>query len=178
MIDHQSGQVVAGERRNMQVEAARITHGGVLPLDAVEPEDLDAVVVPGGLGFVKGVTTFARDGKDMTFDPALGRLLARLHEQRKPIAFLCITPVLAARLFGAEGPRLTLGGDPGMAAVLESMGARAVTATAAEAVVDERARLVSSPAYMVGPSIAEVATGIDRAVHAVLALARQRRHRG
>jgi len=176
VVNHQTGAVVTGERRSMGVEAARITHGGVVPLDQIEPEDLDALIIPGGLGFVKSVTTFGRDGMSMTFDPALGRLLGELHAQRKPLAFLCITPVLAAKLFGAERPRLTLGTDPGMAALLESAGAQAVSATAEEVVVDERARLVSSPAYMVGPSVASVARGIEKAVERTLELARGRRH--
>jgi enhancing lycopene biosynthesis protein 2 len=176
VVNHQTGAVVAGERREMLAEAARITHGGVVPLDRVEPEDLDALIVPGGLGFVKSVTTFGKDGMGMTYDAALGRLLGELHAARKPIAFLCITPVLAAKLFGAERPRLTLGTDPGMAAVLESAGAQAVSATADEVVVDERARLVSSPAYMVGPSVAPVARGIEKAVERTLDLVQRRHH--
>jgi enhancing lycopene biosynthesis protein 2 len=177
VVDHQTNAVVTGAPRNMAVEAARITHGGVVALDQVEPEDLDALVLPGGLGFVKSVTTFGRDGMNMTWDPALGRLLEALHAQGKPIAFLCITPILAARLFGAEHPRLTVGTDPGMAALIEAVGARAVPATAEEAVVDEEARFVSSPAYMLGPSISHVAEGIGKAVARTLELAeRRRRH--
>ncbi len=176
VVDHQTGAVETGEQRNMLVESARISHGGVVPIGEVEPEDLDALVVPGGLGFVKSVTTFGKDGMNMTYDPALGRLLSELHAQRKPIAFLCITPVLAAKLFGAERPRLTLGTDPGMAALLESAGAQAVPATAEEAVVDEEARLVSSPAYVLGPSISHVAVGIEKAVERTLELARKRHH--
>ncbi len=174
VVDHQTG-VVTGERRSMRVEAARITHGGVVPLEQVEPEDLDALIVPGGLGFVKGVTTFGQDGMGMRYDAALGRLLADLHAQRKPLAFLCITPVLAAKLFGAERPRLTLGTDPGLAALLASAGAEPVSATAEEVVVDERARLVSSPAYVLGPSVAHVAAGIQKAVERTLELVRERR---
>ncbi len=170
VVDHQTGAAVAGEQRNMLVESARISHGGVVPLDSVEAEDLDALVIPGGLGFVKSVTTFGKDGASFSYDPALGQLLTDLHRQRKPLGFLCITPVLAARLFGAEHPRLTIGGDPGMISILEGLGARAVPATAEEAVVDEEARIVSSPAYMVGPSVSHVALGIAKAVERVLEL--------
>jgi enhancing lycopene biosynthesis protein 2 len=38
-------------------------------------------------------------------------------------------------------------------------------------VVDKENRLVSSPAYMLGRRISEVAEGIDRAVEALLGLA-------
>ncbi len=176
VVNHQTGAAVAAEQRNMLVEAARLSHGGVAPLDSVQPEDLDALVIPGGLGFVKSVTTFGKDGASFSYDPALGQLLTDLHRQRKPLGFLCITPVLAAKLFGAEHPRLTIGGDAGMMAVMEGLGARAVPATAEEAVVDEEARLVSSPAYMVGPSVSHVAVGIEEAVARVLELIRSPHH--
>jgi enhancing lycopene biosynthesis protein 2 len=177
VVNHQTGAADGGEQRNMLVEAARITHGGVVPLDSVEPEDLDALVIPGGLGFAKSVTTFGKDGAAFSYDPALGLLLAELHRQRKPLGFLCITPILAAKLFGAEQPRLTIGSDAGMMALIEGMGARAVPATAEEVVVDEGARIVSSPAYMVGPSVSHVAVGIATAVERVLGLVRSPHHR-
>jgi enhancing lycopene biosynthesis protein 2 len=170
VVNHQTGQAVTGEQRNMLVEAARISHGGVVPLDTVQPEDLDALVLPGGLGFVKSVTTFGKDGAGFSHDPALGQLLVEMHRQRKPLGFLCITPILAAKLFGAEHPRLTIGTDAGMMSVIEGMGARPVAATAEEAVVDPEARIVTSPAYMLGPSISHVAIGISKAVERVLEL--------
>ena len=56
------------------------------------------------------------------------------------------------------------------------MGARAVPATAEEVVVDADARIVSSPAYMVGPSVAHVAVGISKAVERVLEMIPAGRH--
>ena len=79
MVNHQTGAAVTGEQRNMLVESARISHGGVVPLEAVQPEDLDALVIPGGLGFVKSVTTFGKDGAAFSHDAALGQLLTELH---------------------------------------------------------------------------------------------------
>jgi enhancing lycopene biosynthesis protein 2 len=40
-----------------------------------------------------------------------------------------------------------------------------------EIAVDEKLKLVSTPAYMLGPWIAPVATGIDKLVSAVLEMA-------
>ncbi len=177
VVNHQTGAAVTGEQRNMLVESARISHGGVVPLESVQPEDLDALVIPGGLGFVKSVTTFGKDGAAFRHDVALGQLLTELHRQRKPLGFLCITPILAARLFGAERPRLTIGADAGMMALIEDMGARAVPATAEEVVVDADARIVSSPAYMVGPSVGHVAVGISKAVERVLEMVPAPNHR-
>ena len=177
VVNHQTNGAAPGEQRNMLVESARISHGGVVPLESVQPEDLDALILPGGLGFVKSVTTFGKDGAAFVHDAALGQLLTELHRQGKPLGFLCITPILAAKLFGAEHPRLTIGPDAGMMALIEGMGALPVPATAEEVVVDGDARIVTSPAYMVGPSVSHVAVGISKAVERVLVLAGPARHR-
>ena len=51
---------------------------------------------------------------------------------------------------------------------LDRGGAKHVDCRVEDAVVDERLKLVSTPAYMLGPWIAPVAAGIDKLVAAVL----------
>ncbi len=67
--------------------------------------------------------------------------------------------------------KLTIGNDRDTAGAIESWGARHVDCTVDEIVVDERLKLVSTPAYMLGPWIAPVAAGIDKLVAAVLEMA-------
>ena len=57
------------------------------------------------------------------------------------------------------------------AAAIESWGARHVECRVDEIVVDERLKIASTPAYMLGPWIAPVAAGIDKLVSAVLEMA-------
>jgi len=63
---------------------------------------------------------------------------------------------------------VTIGNDPETAAAIESFGAKHVARGVEEIAVDDRLKVVSTPAYMLGPSIAPVAAGIDRLVSAVL----------
>ena len=74
VIDHNTYQTVTGETRNMLTESARITHGNVVPINKVSAADFDALILPGGLGFIKGVTTYARDGINFTINPDLQRI--------------------------------------------------------------------------------------------------------
>ena len=85
-----------------------------------------------------------------------------------PTRMLLTKPVIAAKLLGSEGVKLTIGDDAETAAAIESFGARHVACGVEHIVVDERLKVVSTPAYMLGPSIAPVAAGIDRLVSAVL----------
>ena len=54
---------------------------------------------------------------------------------------------------------------------MEAMGAEHLVCPVREAHVDQERRLVSTPAYMLGSTVAEVAEGIEKLVSKVLELA-------
>ncbi len=75
-------------------------------------------------------------------------------------------------MLGAAHPRLTVGDDAGVEAEMQACGAVPETCAVDGVVVDPENRIVSTPAYMLGPSIRHVASGIERCVAEVLALVR------
>jgi enhancing lycopene biosynthesis protein 2 len=170
VVDHVKGEPEVGARSAL-VESARIVRGKIQDLAKVQAEDLDALVFPGGYGAAKNLCTFAVDGRAMRVQPEVERIVRELRAAGKPMGFICIAPVIAAKVLGAEHPRLTIGNDGDTAAAIESLGARHVECRVDEICVDERLKLVSTPAYMLGPWIAPVATGIDKLVSAVLEMA-------
>jgi enhancing lycopene biosynthesis protein 2 len=89
----------------------------------------------------------------------------------KPLGFICIAPVIAAKVLGARKVKLTIGNDPGTAAAIQALGAVHVDTPVDQIVVDEKNKVVSTPAYMLGPSIAAVSAGIEKLVGAVLKMA-------
>ena len=169
VVDHATGQAAA-ERRSVRVESARMARGEVMGLGQALASEVDAVILPGGYGAAKNLTTFARDGAACRVDPDLARFLEGVHAAGKPIGAACIAPVVLARLFGKESPELTIGGDAATAEALEAMGARHRRAGPMEVVVDGRLRLATTPAYMLARSIKEVAEGMQKLVEAVCAL--------
>ncbi len=169
VFDHRAGKVVPGETRNVLVEAARIARGAIRPLGQARAVDLDAVVVPGGFGAAKNLSTFAFDGPNCSVQPDLARLLVEMHAARKPIGLICIAPVIGAKLFQAA---VTIGNDPGTSAAIRAMGGTAVAKTVTEIQIDETHRIVTTPAYMYDARLGDIATGITSLVDAVLALAR------
>ncbi len=171
VVDHVKGAPAEGEKRWVLTESARIVRGQIQDLARVTAKDLDALVFPGGFGAAKNLCTFAVDGRNMRILPAVERLARDIRQGGKPSGYVCIAPVVAARLFGSEGVKVTIGDDHDTAAAIESWGARHVACKVEEIVVDERLKIVSTPAYMLGPWIAPVATGIDKLVSAVLEMA-------
>jgi enhancing lycopene biosynthesis protein 2 len=169
VVDHVRQEPGAGSR-NVLVESARIVRGEISDLAGVGERDLDALVFPGGYGAAKNLCTYAVHGRAMEVNGHVERLVRAMRAAGKPMGFICIAPVIAARLLGPEGVRLTIGNDPSTAADLESFGATHVPCRVEDACVDERLKVVSTPAYMLGPSVAAIAAGIDKLVSAVLEL--------
>jgi enhancing lycopene biosynthesis protein 2 len=91
-----------------------------------------------------------------------------MHQAGKPIGFICIAPVIAAKVLGA---RVTIGTDRATAAAVERMGGSHVACQVGEIAVDEEEKVVSTPAYMLGPTISRIALGIEKLVAKVLEMA-------
>lgn len=171
VVDHLTGQPVAGQTRNVLAESARIARGKVRDVARVQAAELDGLILPGGFGAAKNLCDFATAGADCRVNPDVARLVREVHAQRKPVGAVCIAPALLARVLGTESPELTIGNDAGTAAKLEQMGARHVDCPVSEMVVDQKRKLVTSPAYMLAHRISEAAEGIDKAVGALLDMA-------
>ncbi|MGC4114228.1 MAG: isoprenoid biosynthesis glyoxalase ElbB [Myxococcales bacterium] len=170
VVDHVAGKPTP-EKRGVLTEAARIVRGKIEPLANLRAADLDAVIFPGGFGVAKNLCTFAVDGPNLKVDPQVERLIKEMHAAQKPMGLICIAPVLAAKVLGAEHPRLTIGDDPETASIVEGLGAKHVVCKVEEIACDERLKLVSTPAYMLGPSIFPVSQGIAKLVAKVIELA-------
>lgn len=70
VINHLTGEAMP-EQRNVLVEAARIARGDILPLAQARAETLDALIVPGGFGAAKNLSSFAAEGSECQVDPDL-----------------------------------------------------------------------------------------------------------
>jgi len=171
VVDHRSGQVEAGASRNVLAESARIARGAIRDVAQVKAGEIDGLILPGGFGAAKNLCDFAVKGASCAVHPEVARLVREVHALGKPVGAVCIAPALVAKVLGAEKPRLTIGTDEATAQGLEAMGATHVACAATEVAVDRERKLVSTPAYMLGKRISEVADGIDKAVGALLAMA-------
>ena len=168
VINHLTGETMA-ESRNVLIEAARLARGAIQPLASARADELDALIVPGGFGAAKNLSTFATEGTACHVDPDLKALSLAMHAAGKPQGFICIAPAMLPKIF--DFPlRLTIGTDIDTAEIVEDMGGEHVPCPVDDIVVDEDNKIITTPAYMMAQNIAEAAAGIEKLVDRVLVL--------
>ena len=168
VINHLTGETMP-ESRNVLVESARIARGDVKDIREANAEDFDALIVPGGFGAAKNLSNFAVEGAGCSVNPQVLELAEAFAESGKPVGLICISPALAAKIYG-PGVTCTIGNCADTAAALDKMGAIHQECAVEDIVEDQARKLVSTPAYMLGKNISEVASGINKLVDRVLEL--------
>ncbi|MDA3902019.1 MAG: isoprenoid biosynthesis glyoxalase ElbB [Desulfuromusa sp.] len=166
VVNHLTGDAVAGASRNVLEESARIARGEISDIATVSAADMDALFIPGGFGAAKNLCDFAFKGPDCEVHPEVARLIRDIVAAKKPLAAVCIAPALVARVLGIDklDPRVTIGTDKDTAGAVSSMGATHVSCPVNEFVVDKENKIITSPAYMLAGSISEAAEGIEKTV--------------
>lgn len=176
VVNHLTGDEMP-EKRNMLVEAARIARGDIKDIAEITPADIDALVIPGGFGSAKNFTTWAFDGPEGSIDPKVKLLIVNMVNVGKPIAALCVSPIVVAKAL--EGSvvqsKLTIGTDTAASPYdinafskgLESLGASTSMKMIDEIEVDKENKIITAPCYMMEASILEVRKNIRKAIEAL-----------
>lgn len=168
VINHLTGEEMP-ESRNVLVESARIARGNVKDLREADVDDFDALIVPGGFGAAKNLSNFAIEGAGCTVQPQVLALAEAFAEAGKPVGLICISPALAAKIYG-PGVTCTIGNDADTAAAMNKMGANHEDCAVTDIIEDKARKLVTTPAYMLAQTISEAASGINKLVDRVLEL--------
>ena len=169
VVNHLTGQPT-GEKRNVLVESARIARGSIEDINKVRAADIDGLIIPGGFGAAKNLSNFAVKGKDAVVNEDVRCLVNDMVSSQKPIGAICIAPATLTKALEGKNPEVTIGNDVGTAGAIEAMGGHHKECSVDMIHVDSNNKLVSTPAYMIGPSIKDVAVGIEKLVNKVLEL--------
>ena len=170
VINHLTQEVME-EKRNVLVESARIARGEIRDLKDIIASDLDGLIIPGGFGAAKNLSDFAIKGPEASVHPEVKRLLQQMADAGKPVGAICIAPATLTKALADRHPEVTIGNDLATASAIETMGGSHRACTVDMIHLDEKNNIVTTPAYMLGPGIKEVAEGIQKLVDRVLALA-------
>lgn len=172
VVNHLTGEVAAGEKRNVLVESARIARGKIRDIKEISAADFDALIFPGGFGAAKNLCNFAVKGAACDIHPEVARLVRQTLKSKKPLAAVCIAPALLSKVLGDDKlvHKLTIGTDVDTAKALEAMGSTHEACPVREFVIDRQNKIVSTPAYMLAGRISEAAEGIEKTVKALLEL--------
>jgi enhancing lycopene biosynthesis protein 2 len=165
VVDHLTGQET-GEQRNVLIESARIARGKILDLATFQADNHDALILPGGFGAAKNLSTYAFDGASCTVNKDVRKAITTVAAQKKPIGALCIAPAALASIL--PGINVTIGQDKGTADNIEKMGARHTISSHGEIVIDKENRIVSTPCYMLDARVDQIGDGVDKLIGAIL----------
>ena len=157
VINHLTGEEMP-ESRNVLVESARIARGQVKDIR--------------GFGAAKNLSNFAVEGANCSVNPVVLALAEAFASACKPVGLICISPALAAKIYG-PGVVCTIGTDADTAAAVVKMGGTHEQCDVHDIVEDPQRKLVTTPAYMEAKSISEAAGGIYKLVDRVLELAHE-----
>lgn len=168
VVNHLDGQEMH-ETRNVLTESARIARGNISALSELRPGDHSAIILPGGIGAAANLWTYHQDGINGKINPDVERVLKEALLKNIPLGFICIAPVLGAKIGQISGKHLTLtiGTDSKTAADIEALGCRHRISDVHDCVIDAENSVVSTAAYMSAKNIAECFSGIDALVGAI-----------
>jgi enhancing lycopene biosynthesis protein 2 len=179
VVNHITGEEMP-ESRNVLVEAARIARGNIRNLQTVSAQDIDALLIPGGFGAAKNLTTWAFNGPDGDIHPEVQRIIRSMVEAGKPIGAMCMGPTVVARALKGSDVQASLSvgttAEPSpydIAAISGGMaaaGAQPTMRTVRETETDNQHRIVSAPCYMMEAGITQVRENIRQCVNEVMAL--------
>tara|TARA_B100000579_G_scaffold80485_1_gene62637 strand:- start:1066 stop:1722 length:657 start_codon:yes stop_codon:yes gene_type:complete len=171
VMNHYTGQEM-DEFRNVLVESARIARGNIKDLAEIRGEDLDALIIPGGLGVAKNLSDYAMSGSECSVNPDVYRLVVEMLISKKPIGAICIAPAMMSKILSEQNlsANLTVGSDAATSKDIEAMGSQHQNCSTKEVVVDVKNKIVSTPAYMDAKSISEVAEGIEKLVNEIVSM--------
>lgn len=157
VINHVTGEVV-DEKRNMLVESARIVRGEILPLSEFNASDFDGLAIPGGAGIANNIFTYFIDGMQMTVLPEVRNAIVETNKQNKPIAAMCIAPVLLANVL--NGITITLGNENcGPAKDIINMGAHHHATQNGEVACDLDNKIFTTPCFMLEATLKDIYEG-------------------
>lgn len=176
VINHLTGEEM-NESRNMMTESARIARGEVTNILDINPADIDALVIPGGFGSAKNFTDWAFNGPDGIILPEVKLLLVNLINIGKPIAALCVSPVVLSKAIEGSNlsPKMTIGTDQekspydiqGFSEGLQKTGTSTKMKSIREILVDTENKIVTAPCYMMDASILDIRKNIRSAIEAL-----------
>jgi len=165
VINHLTGQEMP-EKRNVLVESARIARGKIKPLSEFSPSGFDALILPGGFGAAKNLSTVAFHGPDASVNKDVEKVVKAMHAAGKPIGALCIAPAVIAKILGDV--EVTIGQDPGTAQAIEKMGGKHVKTTHGEVTVDRKNKIFTTPCYMLDATIVQIYEGARNVVNEIM----------
>lgn len=146
--NHLLRQLDSSSTRSTLIESARICRGKIQPLTELHAQDFDALAFPGGFGAALHLCDWAKRGATCEVHPEVSRVIQDFHQKSKPIAAICIAPVLLAKVLGAKKITITLGESAEAIKEVSKTGVVHETCPVDDFITDRDHKIITTPAYM------------------------------
>lgn len=149
-------------KRNLLSESARITRSQIFDLQTLDANQFDGIILPGGFGAAAHMSSWPKMRSKGQVIESLDRILKAFHSQSKPIAAICIAPILVALSLGANQIEITLGPESEVSVEARKTGAIVFECPVNDYVTDRLNKIITTPAYMYDDAKAhQVFAGIE-----------------
>ena len=82
VLNHTNGKEI-NEKRNVLIESSRISRGKITDLSTIKYEKFDCLVIPGGFGVAKNLSSWAFKEIDCTVHPDVKKLILNFFDLKK-----------------------------------------------------------------------------------------------
>ncbi len=160
------------EKRNLLQESARISRSQIADVNDLESANFDGLAFPGGQGAGIHLSNWNDARSRMILLPAVQKAIQDFHADSKPIAAICLAPILLAKTLGPFSVEITLGTDPDVIRDVQKMGAQHVICPVTDFITDRAQKVVTTPAYMIsGAQPHQIFAGISGLVREFIEMA-------
>lgn len=146
--NHITNQVSGADQRNLLTESARIARGKIRSITELKCKEFDGLAFPGGFGAAINLCTWGLKGAECEVDIAVKSVIEEFYKAKKPIAAICIAPVLLAKVLGHQKITITCGNIHEVAAEIRKTGAQHEECPIDDFVSDRDHKIITTPAYM------------------------------
>ncbi len=175
VVNHLSGKETK-EKRNCLVEGARIIRGNIQRFEDISPDDIDALIVPGGKGLLYNLTTYSINGVDCEIYPPLRKLIRVLYLSGKPLGGMGYgSTLIALALEKLTKPIINPGEDLSFKERLERNGTILISLPPDEVVIDDENNIFTTTGITPSGSILKGSVGITNLVEGVIEAKKKRR---
>lgn len=173
VVNHTTGEATP-EQRNVLEESARIARGKIQPITALNVNEYDGLVIPGGFGAAKNLNQWAINGPQGNIDEDVKNTILSFVQHKKPIVGLCMGPTVIAQALQTthQGVEITVGSTKqsspydieGIMQGLSSISAKPIEKNITEIHVDTKYKIITAPCYMMDGGVYEVRLNVKQAI--------------
>lgn len=96
-VNHSKGEPHE-QNRNILEEASRIVRGNILPIEDLNPDNFDALFIPGGFGIAKNFSDYVSKAQDFKVEEDVFKAIRSFFSNKKFVAASCIAPLIVAKV--------------------------------------------------------------------------------